>query len=74
MFLDEALWRMKYKLFQDRVEFLVQLNSYHNFQQYNDEDTVPAKMSYNVRKLGGFASEAQDQYRNQAESLIDFNM
>lgn len=29
MFLDEALWRMKYKVNADRVDFLVQLNSYH---------------------------------------------
>ena len=31
MFLDEAIWRRKYKLFPDRVEFLTQLNSHHNF-------------------------------------------
>lgn len=31
MFLDEALWRIKHKIYQDRIDFLVQLNSYHNY-------------------------------------------
>ena len=31
MFLDEAIWRIKYRKFPDRVEFLVQLNA-HNQQ------------------------------------------
>jgi transposase-like protein len=31
MFLDEALWRVKYKVYKDRIDFLCQLNCYYNF-------------------------------------------
>ena len=29
IFLDEAIWRIKHKSFQERIEFLIQINSFY---------------------------------------------
>lgn len=31
MYLDEAVWRIKHKSFKDRINFLIQMNSYHYY-------------------------------------------
>jgi len=31
-FLDEAIWRRKYKTFKDRINFLIQLNAFYNYR------------------------------------------
>lgn len=48
MFLDEAIWRRKYKLFDDRMDFLIQLNAYHNFRFQPGEGFARNGEEYNL--------------------------
>lgn len=37
MFLDEAIWRRKYKHFSDRINFLSQLNVHQNYSGFQPD-------------------------------------
>eukprot|EP00347_Sterkiella_histriomuscorum_P015297 403357558 len=46
-FLDEAIWRRKYKSYKDRINFLIQLNTYFNFRSESENHFEETYLMYN---------------------------
>jgi hypothetical protein len=65
-FLDEAIWRRKYKLFPDRVEFLVQMNQSEN---YNGDENVAMLRAEPYRYIKNANAEF-DGAKNEEESPV----
>jgi hypothetical protein len=45
-FLDEGIWRIKYKKSSERIDFLLQINSYHHYQAEKQTDLQPIHRSF----------------------------
>ena len=57
-FLDEAIWRRKYKMYPDRIDFLVQLNQFSDYQssdyqQLLQNDSTSFNITVRQRKVQG---------------------
>lgn len=79
MFLDEALWRIKHKIYQDRIDFIVQLNSYHNYIVDDKlvEPMIAPRGTNDYAKLAGAKGvfrSAEEYYEHEQSQLPDFSL
>ena len=69
-YLDEAIWRRKFKPFKSRVDFIVQLNSFANYQ--TDEGFETATDDISKKILGGEVSDNEEELGDIGE-IISIN-
>jgi hypothetical protein len=80
MFLDEALWRIKYKIYSDRIDFLVQLNAYHNFAPDEKSAEPIIEPSWkkpedkNSGQKSGLFRSAEEYYEYEASQVPAFSL